>query len=525
MGIPSFFKKTIENYPEIIFPSEDFLKKIKNNKKKNPDNLFLDLNCAIHPCCAGKTDENLMNESILEKIKECVEVTNVQKLLYIAIDGPAPRTKMEQQRQRRLRSIHENKVWDTNQITPGTRFMNNLNEFLRKNLVKIKGGGGNNNNLKIVLSDSDEPGEGEHKIMKYMDTLPEKDINIVYGLDADLIMLSMIRKHRVYLLRERTEFNFEGLDTNYVFLDIHLLKQSVIDTLKKDTLKIPDETLLHDYLFMCFFIGNDFIINSPSINIRYSGLDRLLEIYNELQQEYFGRFYLIDKKNDKKIDETNLKLFIGKLAEKENESLKDILKIRGFQQKKYRRIYNDILKNNKEIDIDKIQTLTHEDLGTSVDRFDDFKNHAPVILRDGESDIILNPRKYYLHNFYKVNNYDPSYKMMLEEDKRILCHEYLKSIVWTTEYYFGECPSWRWYYRFHFAPLFCDLKDNIDLNEINFLNGRGGGKDKEKKPYSPKEQLKIVLPLQDDSFKYPKYTPLHSLMKRYFWECHPIMVN
>ena len=112
--------------------------------------------------------------------------------------------------------------------------------------------------------------------------------------------------------------------------------------------------------------------------------------------------------------------------------------------------------------------------------------------------------------------------MMLEQDKQILCHEYLKSIVWTTQYYFGECPSWRWYYKYHFAPLFSDfysLQENINLNEINFLN------EQEKIPYTPEEQLKIVLPCQDDSYLYPKYTPLHSLMKRYFWECHPIMIN
>ena len=511
MGIPSYFKKTIENYPEIIFPLEKNL----NNKGTN-NNLFLDLNCAIHPCCAGKTDENEMKHSILEKIQECIDMTGIDKLLYIAIDGPAPRTKMEQQRQRRLRSVHENKIWDTNQITPGTRFMNDLNIFLKDNLKNF------NNNIKIVLSDSNEPGEGEHKIMKYMDLhCSTNDTNVVYGLDADLMMLSMIRKHKIYLLRERTEFNFEGLDTNYVFLDINLLKQSIVETLKKSFIKITNDSLLNDYLFMCFFIGNDFIINSPSINIRYSGLDRLLEIYNELQQEYFGIFYLIDLQEKNKINENNLKLFIKKLSEKENDSLKDILNIRNNQQKKYQRIYNDLYKKCKEIDITKIQTLTHQDMGTSEDRFMEFKNHSPIILRNDESEIVLNDKKYYLHNFYNVERYDPSFKMMLEQDKKILCHEYLKSIVWTTQYYFDECPSWRWYYKYHFAPLFSDFYPlhNIDLNKINFLN------EQEKNPYTPEEQLKIVLPCQDDSYLYPKYTPLHSLMKRYFWECHPIMIN
>ena len=122
MGIPSYYKNIIQDYPEIIEPYEKCDIYV--------DHLFFDLNCAIHPCCANKTNENDMYDSIFEKIKECIALTKVSQLVYIAIDGPAPRTKMEQQRQRRLRSLQEEKVWDTNQITPGTPFMNQLSIYL-----------------------------------------------------------------------------------------------------------------------------------------------------------------------------------------------------------------------------------------------------------------------------------------------------------------------------------------------------------------------------------------------------------
>ena len=128
MRIPSYYKNIIQDYPEIILPYENFNISI--------DHLFFDLNCAIHPCCANKTDENEMYDCIFLKIQECISLTKVRKLVYLAIDGPAPRTKMEQQRKRRLLSYQQNKIWDTNQITPGTPFMNKLNQFLRTILKK-----------------------------------------------------------------------------------------------------------------------------------------------------------------------------------------------------------------------------------------------------------------------------------------------------------------------------------------------------------------------------------------------------
>ena len=74
--------------------------------------------------------------------------------------------------------------------------MDKLIKFLNEKCKSLK--------VKYIISDSNEPGEGEHKIMNYMDKLDKNSINVVYGLDADLIMLSMIRNHNVYLLRERT---------------------------------------------------------------------------------------------------------------------------------------------------------------------------------------------------------------------------------------------------------------------------------------------------------------------------------
>ena len=65
------------------------------------------------------------------------------------------------------------------------------------------------NTYHILLSDSNEPGEGEHKIIEYLRHTDTSDRTVsIYGLDADLIMLCMSsKKDKILLLREAVEFN------------------------------------------------------------------------------------------------------------------------------------------------------------------------------------------------------------------------------------------------------------------------------------------------------------------------------
>ena len=504
MGIPLYYKPIINAHPNIINQLSG------NNIIIN--NLLLDLNCAIHPCCANKTKENEMFKEILQKIKECIKITNVKDLVYIAIDGPAPRTKMEQQRHRRLKSSHENKIWDTNQITPGTGFMNRLNKFLE---IEIK-----DFNIKTILSNSNEPGEGEHKIMDFLDeNIDINDNSVVYGLDADLIMLSMIRKHKIFLLRERTEYNIEGLIDPYVYLNINFLKKYIIEEIKKSFVnnKISDKIILIDYLFICFLIGNDFIITSPCNNIRYGGLPFLIRIYCELQEEYSGIFCLID---NKKINNNNFCKFIQKVSEKEKNSIDTILKKRYIQQKRNKNKYSEYLEKIKSIE--DISKHTYKDFDSQNEyEFNNFSNFSPLIFRNDEDIIFKNDNyrmKYYIYNIYNTFEYNPSYKMVIEENINEICQEYFKSIQWTFNYYFTKCKSWRWYYRYNYAPLMIDFSKYLstikDKDETQF---------EKDEPYKPEEQLKIVLPHQGDGYMYPFKTPIYSLFKSYLWECHEIL--
>ena len=151
MGVPSYFKNIISKYNEILIPQDIF--------NKNINNLFFDLNCLIHPTIHNLTDENEMNQNIYNNILKIINICKPKKLVYLGIDGVCPRAKIEQQRKRRFKSVLEKKIWDTNAITPGTKFMNTLNSELKSYYE---------DNKRILLSDSTEAGEGEHKILQYM---------------------------------------------------------------------------------------------------------------------------------------------------------------------------------------------------------------------------------------------------------------------------------------------------------------------------------------------------------------------
>ena len=67
---------------------------------------------------------------------------------------------------------------------------------------------------------------------------------------------------------------------------------------------------------------------------------------------------------------------------------------------------------------------------------------------------------------------------MKKSDENInkLCEYYIKTLVWNMKYYLNECPSWDWYYPYHYAPTFHDiylyLKEFKSLTHIKFNLGK-----------------------------------------------------
>lgn len=236
MGIPYYVASLIRSH-----------KHIQQNLGSDPldvDVLGIDFNCFIHHYLNA---ENPIG-SIVVALNELLTKTVRAKKVYIAFDGLVPYAKMVQQRYRRMRR-GDTGPFDKHQISPGTPFMKELAYTLKFMYPDI------------VVSDTLEPGEGEHKIFTWLRTLPDNQRkNIcIYGLDADLVLIALAQNHlgNIVLLRETEERGFSTLSVNGL--------ASVLPLDKETYIKMS---------IMCF--GNDFMPSLAMFSLREDGYSRAI---------------------------------------------------------------------------------------------------------------------------------------------------------------------------------------------------------------------------------------------------------
>jgi 5'-3' exoribonuclease 2 len=114
MGVPVFFKWMCMRNPKILQDARE--SEPESFESGNPaiDNFYVDMNGLIHPACNPK-GENIKEpsnfqeqcENIYEYIDKIMNIVRPRSLVYLAIDGVAPRAKMNQQRSRRFRAAME----------------------------------------------------------------------------------------------------------------------------------------------------------------------------------------------------------------------------------------------------------------------------------------------------------------------------------------------------------------------------------------------------------------------------------
>ena len=510
MGIPSYFSFIVKNHSNII-------KTLNVNIEYQ--NFYLDCNSIVYDCVHRLETPDIPCEILLtnicNKIEEYIRTMNPTNILYIAFDGTAPIAKLDQQRNRRYKSIYQNEMskiiltkspassWNTAAITPGTHFMEMLN-----NKIKTRFNDPSLYNLnQIILSLSDKFGEGEHKIFKYIrdneDTL-KGQVSVVYGLDADLIMLSLNHLpvcNKIYLFRETPAFikslNVE-LEPNHTYiLDIPELATVITREMNngEDLTLSQKNNRLHDYIFLCFFLGNDFMPHFPAINIRNGGINKMMVAYSATIGSQTNQYLT----NGQTISWRNVKKIVQFLADMEEDYLINETKTRSRRE-----------------------TMTIK-TDTDEDKWVAFENQ-PTYNRDTEKYINV------FNKGWQTRYYKSLFDLNIDDVRREqICINYLQGLEWTMKYYTSGCPDWRWCYKYKYPPLLQDLLHHIPYFETDFI------KDKEPNPVHELVQLCYVLPKQslyllpaniydkllfEHADWYKNDCPFIWAYCKYFWECH-----
>ena len=504
------------------------------NDVKSIDWFLIDANCLIHPVCFKVVAENpdlkdnakleaKMMTAVLDYLDKIIKYVDPKEGIYLAIDGVAPVAKIKQQRSRRFKSVADKTLWDkiknkhnqpignywnNNAVTPGTTFMENLHNKIIDWSKK--------STIKIIYSSCFTPAEGEHKLLQFIRSNQKANINysyVIYGLDADLIFLALsTESNRIYLLREANEINKKESKEVLNYVSIKIMKDSIVNTMGKYVMEAADGLLnadkldadkldtdkldadknqepvdkfklygfdkmdpvrlVNDFIFMCYFLGNDFLPHIPSLDIHQDGIESLIiawaETMNEIVLDKNMVEYLLNSKSDlqsktlKKVNIDFLSRFISKLAAIEEGILRE-----NFARGR-RRMKCD--GNPYEQEIFRIENLQ-------------FKIDDPIELGSDTPDKWR--QRYYKH-YWNVETND------IEEFSQQLVAQYLIGIKWVTQYYFDKCPSWDWYYPFEHPPFISDISkylNEININKIKFDLG---------KPLKPFMQLLAVLPPQSN---------------------------
>ncbi|XP_058214952.1 5'-3' exoribonuclease 3-like isoform X2 [Rhododendron vialii] len=599
MGVPSFYRWLVDNYPKIVVDAiEGKGESTTDPNRPEFDNLYLDMNGIIHPCFHPEEEDHTsppttfqeVFDNIYEYIDRLFAIVRPQKLLFLAIDGVAPRAKMNQQRSRRFRTSKDNEIAeaeerrlrrqfeiegkplfpkqesetsDSNIITPGTVFMHELSKsllyYIDQRLLKNAAW----KDVKVILSDANVPGEGEHKIMMFIRlqrASPGYNPNTrhcLYGLDADLIMLALAT-HEVHfsILREDVlvqlpvdttrfkakpssyEQNHSAREnaalaayrapkrTPYQFLHLWLLREYLELDMKivdpPENMEIDLERLIDDFIFICFFTGNDFLPHMPTLEIHEGSINLLMHVYKQEFKNLGG--YLVDmqRAGEKKASYVKLKRvekFILSVGAYEDRIFKKRTEIR---ERRLRRLMEECKNNveeeqeeetgteiklshyasadgkdhtSKSFEVAEIENSESSDTRYKLEALQNMKELKQKLkkyIRD-RSDLFKNGSfaldKVRLgmvgwrERYYK-EKFDAETKEDRERTRKEVVQKYTEGLCWVLLYYFSGVPSWNWFYPYHYSPFASDLR-GLSQVKVNFLKGS---------QFKPFDQLMAVLP-------------------------------
>lgn len=475
MGIPRLFYWINATHPECLI-------KLKHGQTFRDLNLevecyALDNNAIIHPVCQkahgyGNSDpkksflhrkpkqrepphEKQIFSQLCRKTDELRKIVNPSKRFIFATDGVACMAKMCQQRQRRFvsaKSKDKSRTFDSNSITTGSEFMNNLSKYVHINIQRQLSENPEWANLEVIFSNEKVPGEGEHKIIQYMKSNSAMSF-CIDSPDADLLMLTLsLPNPNIYIIRENI---YKSIDCKYFVVDVNKFREIIIKQFRWGSGEhvYTDTQLIYDFILICFMLGNDFLPHIPSLEISNDGLDVLMETYPRIATNHGHLVYRSKKTGELSLNTKALGQLFYSLAQGEKERL---------------------LTKSQDRSLDFPDTVLASCITESLKESKDGSSSSSGNGTTPKLDFNKYRKLYYEKKLHDTEPYD-------------VCHEYFKGMLFVIRYYIDGIPDYQWFYPFHKSPFFMDMYESVDDfdGEILFEN-RG--------PLSSFEQLLAVMP-------------------------------
>lgn len=474
MGIPTFFR---------WLKSKKYSDALTSRMPSSPKGLLIDMNAILHLACSitflyGDFEDERAFYSIknvdrntlwtysyalaMNIVESIVKFVGPTEILVISIDGVPPMGKVQQSSQRRYKNgltINENTRFDTTWISPGTDYMFGFDNYFRHLIndfyksFKVR---------RILYSPHTVPGEGEHKIMEYFRNgtiKPNDGEYVIYGNDADLILLSMLSPVEdltlakdsipLYVKRfDRTSVdaqNRRGSKDNRN-INIRNLRRTIIE-------EMGTSTSIEDFCFIMSLIGNDFLPHPASMYDIDTVVPKMMELYRTLGLNMTNRNF--------EVEWSNFSTFMANMFEVEKDQVKNLAKI--GMKKPYKAI-QDSLGDNLEVDYDRFRLSWY-----------------------GDAD---------------------------QDQVNMMSLQFLIGMNWIFKYYTkgSNAVTWRWFYPFYKAPMLFDIaklmQDQVDIlpqigSLINPLEGE--------KRMSWPHMMVSVMPVQSINVVHPALRYLYEV--------------
>ncbi len=336
MGVERFFSSLKRDY--------NF---IHNIKRVECEHFLIDFNSIVHVTSQFLLEKEKKNSitkeefetKLIENVGKYIEDlidNNLDKIklltITICVDGVPTMSKIYEQKKRRymgeilskMNSMPSTFSWSRNNISPGTDFMNNLMEYLNSSIFeeKIKKLCVNLKHLNV--SDINQMGEGEIKIMHYIDVLIKKqdykrDKIVVYSPDSDVIILLLLKSIEnldIFMLRYDQQLSTEAQPI-YSLIDINHFKNILFEIIQSKVEKRLDiKNIIRDLVYLLTVFGDDFLPKLETLRVN-TDIKLILEHYTVNIIKYG---YIIN--SDSTINTENFLQFLTMLEKKEEYFLR-----------------------------------------------------------------------------------------------------------------------------------------------------------------------------------------------------------